>query len=264
MISFLTISDKKIRVSDQGKGDVIVLLHGYLESLDIWTDFAEELSKNFRVISIDIPGHGESEIINPNQSMIVIANAIKSTLVELKVASCFMIGHSMGGYVILMFQKLYPEMLWASCLFHSHPFADTEETKKKRLREIKLVEEGKKELIAKVNIPNAFADDNLISFKTEIEKSIQIAYKTPEEGIIANLHAMMNRPGFSEFVSESETPFLLIAGKKDNYIDFENLIPKINMPTKGVLSILENSGHMGFIEEKEESLKIINQFINTI
>lgn len=264
MISFLTISDKKIRISDQGKGDVVVLLHGYLESLDIWSDFAEELSKSFRVISIDIPGHGESEVIDPNQSMIVIANTLRNILVELKVSSCFMVGHSMGGYVSLMFQKLYPEMLWASSLFHSHPFADSEETKKKRLREIKLVEEGKKELIAKVNIPNAFADDNLINFNTEIEKSIEIAYKTPNDGIIANLHAMMNRPDFSELISDSEIPFLLVAGKKDNYIDFENLIPKINLPKKGILSTLENSGHMGFIEEKEKSLEIIKQFINTI
>jgi len=261
MSSFVLVKNKKIFFTDQGKGKVIVLLHGYLESLKIWYDFAKELSKNYRVISFDIPGHGESELLSEKHSIEIIADTLNHVLKKLDIKTCFLIGHSMGGYVTLMFHKLFPEMLSGFSLFHSHPFADTPETINKRLREIELVKDGKKDLIAKFNIPNAFASDNINKFKKEIETAITIALKTPQKGIIANLHAMMNRPDLSESLKKTQIPFLYILGKKDNYINFKPLISQIKMPVNSELRILLNSGHMGFIEEKTESINIINNFI---
>ena len=104
--------------------------------------------------------------------------------------------------------------------------------------------------------------NNLKSFKTEIENATKIAISTPEEGIIANLYAMMNRPDFSESLKNSRIPFLHIAGKKDNYIDYDSVIPKILFRENSELCVLEKSGHMGFIEEKELSLVYIENFIS--
>lgn len=261
MSSSITVNNKKIFYTDQGKGKTIVLLHGYLESLDIWSDFSVELSKKFRVISFDIPGHGNSECLSYKHSMEKLAATIKSALKMLSIDKFFLIGHSMGGYITLMFHKLYPEMLSGFSLFHSHPFADSKETINKRLREIKLVEEGHKNLIATFNIPNAFATENIYRFKNEIDVAKKIAIKTTEQGIIANLHAMMNRPDLTKSLENTLLPFLYIAGKKDNYIDFKSVIPKIKMPINSELYVLEKSGHMGFIEEKVESLNILIGFI---
>ena len=54
----------------------------------------------------------------------------------------------------------------------------------------------------------------------------------------------------------------MIAGIKDNYIDFNTIITRINLPKNSELCVLKDSGHMGFIEEKEKALKIISQFIS--
>ena len=175
-----------------------------------------------------------------------------------------MMGHSMGGYITLMFHKLFPEKLLGFSLFHSHPFSDSEETKKKRMREIDFVKRDKKDLIAKFNIPNAFADNNLNILKDKIQNSISIALNTETEGIIANLKAMMNRPDLSESLAKSNIPFLCIVGKHDNYINFETVVPTIKLPQTSEFHILENSGHMGFIEEEEKSIQIINRFINQL
>lgn len=257
----LLIHNKKIFYTDQGHGTTLVLLHGYLESSDIWENFSKELSKSNRVLSFDIPGHGDSDVLAKQHTMQALAEVLKESLQLLHITKCFMVGHSMGGYLTLMFHELYPDLLSGFCLFHSHPFADTEETKKKRIREIEFIKDGKKTLIATLNIPNAFASDNLDQFKPEIEHAIQIAVKTPEEGIIANLYAMMNRPDLSESLANSKIPFLYLAGKKDNYIDFNTLIPKVKIPVNSELQILENSGHMGFIEEKKNALICIDHFI---
>jgi len=263
MESYLKIDGKKLHYSDQGKGNVIVLLHGYLESLEIWSNFATQLSKRFRVICFDIPGHGLSETISSGHSMQQLAVSIYDALMQLEISDCFMVGHSMGGYVTLQFHKQYPNVLSGFCLFHSHPFADSEETKKKRLREIELVKEGKKDLIAKFNIPNAFNSKNLDNLKSNIIDAIDIAIQTPNEGIIANLHAMMNRSDLSESLEKTDLPFIYIAGKYDNYIDYNTVIPKIKLPKKSTLVTLENSGHMGFIEEKELAFNILSKFINS-
>jgi len=264
MISFLNINNKKVNYSDQGKGKVIILLHGYLESIEIWSEFTNELSKKFRVICFDIPGHGQSDSIGDKHTIESITRLMYKSLNELNIDKCFMIGHSMGGYITLMFQKLFPEKLLGFSLFHSHPYADSNEIKKKRLREIQFVNDGKKDLIAKYNIPNAFANDNLDLFKQNVETAKIIALRTSKSGIVANLHAMMNRPDLSNSLSKTKIPFLYIAGKKDNYINFSDIKEKIKLPINSKFVSLENSGHMGFIEEKEISLKIINQFINSI
>lgn len=261
MRKHLLIHNKKLFFSDQGTGKAIVLLHGYLESAEIWNFFASDLAKNNRVISFDIPGHGHSESLSEKHTMEILAKTIYQALQELKIERCFMIGHSMGGYVTMMFHELYSNMLSGFSLFHSHPFADTDETQKNRLREIDLVKDGKKELIAKINIPNAFASDNLTTFKKEIEAATQIALNTPAEGIIANLYAMMNRPDLSESLARTKLPFLFIVGEKDNYIDFTSVVPKVPMPMHSSLCVLNKSGHMGFIEEKEKSLTCIEKFI---
>ena len=60
MIKTIKYHGANIRFSDSGKGDPVILLHGYLESLDIWGSFADHLAEHYRVIAVDLPGHGES------------------------------------------------------------------------------------------------------------------------------------------------------------------------------------------------------------
>lgn len=260
---FININDKTLCYTDCGNGKVIVLLHGYLESLEVWGDFSEKLSQNYRVICFDIPGHGQSDFLNEMQSMNQLATNIHHALHKLNIEKCFLIGHSMGGYLTLMFHNLYPEMLTGFCLFHSHPFADSKEKQNNRLREMDLIYDGKKVLLASVNIPNTYATDNVNRFKAEIEKAKRIVEHTAEKGIIANLHAMMTRPDLSNSLEKTDVPFLYIVGKKDNLIDFEKTVPTIKLPRNSKLIVLENSGHMGFIEEKEKSLIIIQNFIES-
>ena len=91
---------KNIFFTDEGKGKAIVLLHGFTESLKIWSGFASKLAEKYRVITIDLPGHGKSDCIASIHTMEVMADAVFTVLKNLKVGKCLMIGHSMGGYVL--------------------------------------------------------------------------------------------------------------------------------------------------------------------
>ena len=119
-------SPPEIYFDDIGEGNVIVLLHGFLESTEIWKDFAKKLSKNFRVISIDLPGHGKSEIIDEVHSMDLMAKEVRNILEISGINKCVMVGHSMGGYTAIAFAKKFRRFLKGLILFHSHVEADNE------------------------------------------------------------------------------------------------------------------------------------------
>lgn len=237
-----------------------VLLHGYLESLKIWDAFADKLKNHYRTISIDLPGHGGSGVIAPVHTMELMAECVLAVLDTLAVKKILLAGHSMGGYVALALADLYPERLEGLCLFHSTPFADTEEKKANRDRESAAVKKGKKEIIFQVNIPKGFADDNLHKYHAEVERAREIAFGTPDEGIVAALQGMKERPDRSRILSHSQVPVLWILGRKDNYISYEAAIQQSILNEKGRLLTLDGAGHMGFIEEPETALKGILSF----
>ncbi len=260
----ISFRGRKINYSETGTGEVIVLIHGYLETMEVWESFSKKLSKNFRVLRMDIPGHGLSETCGEINSMDIIAGNIKELLDSLGINRAFLIGHSMGGYATLAFLQLFPEYLSGYSLFHSHPLADTAETIEKRKENINIVSEGKKNRMITGFIQKLYADKNLEKLKSSVEKSTDIAFGIKKETIIADLKGMMARPDMAYLVEEGRVPFLWILGTMDNHIDCNSVQHKVNIPGNSRVFILNNSGHMGFIEEEELSVKIVTDFVNSL
>lgn len=249
----------KINYRIEGKGYAIVLIHGFLETSDTWKDFSKELSANFSVISPDLPGHGKSDLYNEPYSMCKYAESIFQILNKENISRALIIGHSMGGYVALAFAENYPYMLSGLCLFHSTPFADNEEKRKARTETIDLITKGNKNLICSNHAKAVYSDDNIEKYRKEIQKGEEIAKSMSNNGIIASLMTMKARIDRSDILDTLQVPFLYIFGNNDRFIP-HTILNKIDFPEDTSIEILKNSGHMGMIEEKEKSLKIINDF----
>ncbi|MBN2275236.1 MAG: alpha/beta hydrolase [Bacteroidales bacterium] len=254
---------KTLHAVSEGEGIPLLLLHGYLESLRIWDSFAGLLKHHYKVIRMDLPGHGQSDVIAPVHTMELMAESVSAVLNALAIDACILVGHSMGGYVTLAAAEKTDRRLLGFCLFHAAPFADNDEKKASRDKEIDLVRNGKKDLIINTNIPKGFADDNLEKFRAEVEMARQIALGTSDAGIIAALQGMKQRHDRSAIILQSPVPVLWILGQKDNYIDYHKIKDKICLNPKGQLLKLENAGHMGFIEESQKALKGIMSFFGT-
>lgn len=255
-----TFNTNKISYFDRGKGNVVVLLHGYLETKEVWSSFAEKLSKNFRVITLDLPGHGKSDVVAETHTMQLLAQFVNSLLLHLNIETCTLVGHSMGGYVMLAFVDLYPEKVERFVLFHSSVYADTDEKKKNRLREIEFIENGKLELIVNTNLPNTFATENLDKFSNEIDILKQHAKTQNPKGVCAILRGMMERPDRQELVKNFAKPMLFIFGEKDNYIPVEVAKKMLMLNPEINVKWLSDSGHMGFVEEQEISTGFLLNF----
>ena len=261
MEKYFKFRNGRIHYTDQGSGETVMLIHGYLETSEIWECFAGRLAENFRVLTVDIPGHGKSDICSPVLTMEFIAGVLKELLAGEGIMKAFLVGHSLGGYVTLAFAEIYCEMLSGYCLFHSHPLADTPETIEKRKQEINLVEAGRKDLVYPGAILKMFAAPGNERFREELKRSVQIASKIPGDSIIAVLTGMMERPSRLSVMERGIVPCLWILGAMDNYIDCNAIRTKVKLPASAEIVILKNSGHLGFIEEEDLSLEVLSEFI---
>ncbi|MDR1339724.1 MAG: alpha/beta hydrolase [Prevotellaceae bacterium] len=252
-----------IYISDTKKGEkTLLLLHGYLETSEVWADFIKLLKPRFRVIAIDLPGNGLSGTKQDENSMEFMADVVAEVLDHSKVEKVNITGHSMGGYAALAFAEKYGERTEKLCLFHSTPKPDTEEKKQNRDREIALIKEGKLDLILKVNIANMFADENLNRMEEAIAMISENAAISEPEGIIACLRGMKSRRDMNAFLSGFDRPLMFIFGRKDKYIPETVAAELIDKFPNAKALMLENSGHAGFLEEPEISSQKLIEFID--
>ena len=248
-----------IHYRDEGSGNVLVLLHGFPESMEIWNDFTEVLSKKYRIITVDLLGHGESGCTGEKHTMEEMAEVVNVVLDFCHVEKCMLIGHSMGGYITLAFTELFPEKLKGICLFHSSALADTEEKKENRLHAMESVKENHDRFVDEL-IPTFFAKKNRTLFEKEIEAMKALARKNSMEGIAAALAGMRDRKERMDVLKNLKVPVLFLLGRYDSLMPIDKLLPQIKLPENSLTIVLENSGHMGFIEEKEEAIFTIDNY----
>lgn len=252
-----------IRYADFGKGSqAVVLLHGYLESLEIWEKFGGMLGKQFRVLEIDLPGHGWSDwAARETITVDYMADCVAAVLEKANVKSATIVGHSMGGYVALALAQRHPRLIEGLVLFHSTPNGDSPEKCEDRLREIAAIEAGKKELLSTINPGRGFAPANLKRCQETIDELSQQIMLTDDTAIIATLKGLMEREDRNDFFDTVTYPTLMIFGKNDNYIPVEAAKAMAERHPKSQVAWLEKSGHMGFIEEPDFSFAILKEFL---
>jgi pimeloyl-ACP methyl ester carboxylesterase len=259
MYKITQFQHKNIHYRDEGSGDVLVLLHGFLETLNMWNDFYDEIGNKMRIISIDFPGHGLSKQVSDTHSMSLMADIVKHVLDLCKVERCVLSGHSMGGYVSMQFAESYPEMLQGLCLFHSHAQADSEEQKLNRDRVIEIIEQNHHRFIHTF-IPNLFAENNKEKYLLTIEQLQEQAKKISAESIAAAAKGMKERKSQLETLATAKFPILFIIGKLDPRTPLNIMLVQIAMPKHSEALILDDCGHMGHIEEKEKTIKALWHF----
>lgn len=254
----IDFNKRKINFFAQGKGNPIVFLHGFCEDSSVWEDFISSFSEN-KIIRIDLPGFGGSELIE-NFSVELAADVVKAVLDFLEIKKCTLIGHSMGGYVSLAFAKKYPATLIGLGLFHSHPFADSEEKKINRAKSILFIQKNGHHHYIKQLFPNLFPPSFASSNNFLINKMIHRASRFSKEGIIEGLQLMMNRPDQTMILQEIKCPVLFIVGRKDEIVPQEGSIEQTAMPDVSHIHLLDGVGHMGMFEAKKATQNIIQQF----
>jgi pimeloyl-ACP methyl ester carboxylesterase len=251
----------KISFTDDGKGTVVVLLHGFLENKTMWDKYVSALSKNHRVITIDLLGHGETECLGYVHTMEDQADMIFAVLISLRIRKIVLVGHSMGGYVALAFAELYPDYVKGLFLLNSSSRADSDERKINRDRAIKAVKQNHTNFV-RISITNLFSEDNREVLAKEIEKVKLQALKTPLQGIVASLEGMKIRKDREVLLHFAPYPIQLVLGEKDGVLIYDDTIDQIE-GTKVELTTFPD-GHMSHIENEKELKIVLLEFLKKI
>ncbi len=112
-----------------------------------------------------------------------------------------------------------------------------------------------------MNIPKAFAEDNLEKLEAEVKFAKRIALENQEEGIVAILNGMKDRPDRTSVLQDPAIPVLLVGGLKDNYIPKEVFERLVSLAPHAKVLRLSESGHMGFIEEPEPVVRALVEMV---
>jgi pimeloyl-ACP methyl ester carboxylesterase len=244
---------------DQGKGFPIVLLHGFCETHQIWDGLAEELAKDFRVITPVLPGFGQSQL--PAQPFTIddIGDQLIGWLSKLKIDKPVIIGHSLGGYVALAMAQKDPSLLSGLGLFHSTAFADSEEKKLNRDKTIVFVEKFGVPPFVETFVPGLFhqKDNPSMNFVKDI------ALMTPLETLISYSKAMRDRPSREGFLRNYHGNVLVAAGTYDSIIPFSVSQQVSRLAPHTMFYPLENTGHMGMFESPTDSLNCLHSFASS-
>ena len=243
-----------------GKGNPVMLVHGFGEDSTIWENQVAALSNKWQLIIPDLPGSGRSAFTG-DVSMEAMAEVLKAILDDLQVSACIMIGHSMGGYVTLAFADKYPHMLHAFGLVHSTAYADNEEKIAARRRGISFIYENGAARFMEQSTLNLFSKEtreNRPDFVTEI-----VARYTNflPQSLVGYYEAMIQRPNRTHVLKSSGKPVLFIMGKYDTAVPLEQGLEQSYLPGVSYIHVLRHSGHLGMLEETTLSTGFLDKFL---
>lgn len=245
---------------------VLMLLHGYLETMYVFNELIEALKDKFRIITLDLPGHGLTDSAPANAKGVAVNSVefdvpvICGVLDKCGVQKAILAGHSMGGYITLECIRERPERFEKAILLSSHPYPDAPEVAVNRQREINVVEAEKLELLASASIPKMYYEENLRRCDEKICETVELCETHNPQGIIASIRGIAARPNLESVMEEPPVPMMLVHGDHDNYLPLERVEQMKQNYKKVAYRLIPSTGHNAFIENTEETVRAILEF----
>ena len=253
------LENKNIHASDSGQGidinkDTIVFLHGSGLSHIVWS-LAEQFfsSKNYNVLSIDLPGHGNSD--GPClDSIEKIADWLEKVFDKLQLKNLILVGHSQGCLEILEYSSRYKERLkklvfvGGSNKMSVHPDL------------IELAQSGHSDAV-KLMMKWGYEGSKKFIGGNPVEKIIQ-SPRDISEILAVDLNACNNYSNGSEAAKVIDLPSMLIFGELDKMVNLESGKKFSNLIKNSTTHVIKGCGHMIMIEKAFEMREKILEFLN--
>ena len=253
------LENKNIHASDSGQGidinkDTIVFLHGSGLSHIVWS-LTEQFfsSKNYNVLSIDLPGHGNSD--GPClDSVEKIADWMEKVFDKLKLKNLILVGHSQGCLEILEYSSRYKERLkklvfvGGSNKMPVHPDL------------IELAQSGHSDAV-KLMMKWGYEGSKKFIGGNPVEKIIQ-SPRDISEILAVDLNACNNYSNGSEAAKVIDLPSMLIFGELDKMVNLEAGKKFSNLIKNSTTHVIKGCGHMIMIEKAFEMREKILEFLN--
>lgn len=224
----------------------IVYMHGFCENMSLWDQVLPETA-SYRQILLDLPGFGLSNGCS-FESLKDIGEQVVSFLKEINVENPILFGHSMGGYLALEMIKNNMINVRGLAMIHSSFEEDSEEKKLNREKTIDFLNHHPLSAYLKVFVEGLFAPENTSQPKL-IEKANLIVSQNQVSKVQAGLRAMKNREGSLHWLAQTDLPVFIVCGQYDSHVPVTHSLHAASLCKNCMFQLLENSGHLGILEE---------------
>ncbi len=246
----------RLRYRSYGSGPALILLHGFCEGGYIWDQMVPLLSNEFTVYCPDLPGHGESPLSEEINSISDIGAIINEWVLEENLYKPAIIGHSMGGYVLLAAIDQQPALYSKAGLFHSTPLADSTEKQKNRNKSIEFILEHGTAPFFDIFIPSLYFREG--PWHESLAGRIR---KTKKETLLRYTAWMRDRADLQNVLGKLDDEFLILAGQKDEFIPVGSL-KELQNHHEFKFQVLNDVGHLGMMEDPKACAAIIRDYLN--
>lgn len=248
-----------IAYDDRGAGLPIVFLHAFPLNRTMWTQQLAGLGQQFRTISIDLRGHGESDAPFWRYSLEQYATDVKEVLAGLGIARALFVGLSMGGYLEFTLYRLYPELILGLVFADTRAEADKPEQLQWRFTLAQRTGAiGPAAVIADM-LPKLLAPKTYERDPDLVERVRFIQAAAPVPGIIGDLMAMAERPDSTDLLSSIKVPTLVLVGE-DDVLTTPADAQRIAMGIPGAkLVIIPDAGHLSNMEQPDIFNRVVGE-----
>lgn len=259
----------KIKVNDiemyyeiHGEGEPLVLIEGLGYSTWMWYKQVEELSKNFKVIIFDNRGVGETDKPDIEYSIEMFADDLADLLSKLEIKKAHILGVSMGGFIAQEFAIKYPQMVDKLILCSTSFGGPNSIPIPQETLNIMLKGGGQYTSVDEITEAIAVALDERTMQKEVVAKIMKEKMEKLQPKY-AYLRQLMAGASFNaeNRLDKIKSETLILAGRGDRVVPTENVSLLKEKITCSMAKIIENAGHVFFMEQPEETNKVIMEFL---
>jgi 3-oxoadipate enol-lactonase len=259
-----TINQHNLHYTDQGKGLPVVFIHAFPLNRRMWDPQISTLQARFRVIAVDLRGHGESGSTSGAYTIDDLASDVKGLLDHLRIRRAVLVGLSMGGYVLFAFYRRFVDRVKGLVLADTRPQPDTADGRAGRLTMIQTAESKGAGAIADIMLPKLLSPDT-IQNKLDLVHSVRAMIEsTPVGTIQRDLRAMLDRADSTPLLSTISCPTLILVGALDQATPPADSRQMADGIPHARLHIIADAAHLSNLEQPAAFNTALTAFFETI
>jgi 3-oxoadipate enol-lactonase len=242
----------------------VVFIHAFPMSKEMWAPQVDALKNEYRVLTYDVRGHGQSDIGTGQYTIEFCVDDLVGLLDHLNLMKVVVVGLSMGGYIALRAIERHPDRFRAAVLCNTRSEPDTNEAKIKRSADIKVIQTLGMRRITEFFLPKFFHDRTFTTNPDIIKFAKTIIGKNNPTGVTGMLLALAARTDTTPSLAKIRMPVLLIAGEFDQLTP-PAVIASIHQKIPGaVIHTVPGAAHYSNLENSEVFNTSVINFLETL
>jgi 3-oxoadipate enol-lactonase len=250
--------------NDRGTGFPIVFLHAFPLNRTMWAVQEDALFRRFRIVTIDLRGHGESDAPLWHYTLDQAADDVRVLLDHLAIQQAVFVGLSMGGYILFACYRQYAARFKGLVLADTRAQADTQEGKDGRFQMAQTAYKKGVSSIADLMIPKLLCPAT-IQARPEIVRNVRSMIESNQiSGIAGDLMAMAERPDSVSLLKQIACPTHIIVGELDQATPPSDARLMAEQIPGAQLAIIPGAAHLSNLEQPETFNQILVFFASDL